>query len=243
MKLSALVTAVALCVAAPLLAACPAPTGTASPSAGGAYPVPTPIATIVTDDKAFAAFAKAIRHDLEAGATDKDPAVAKERLFVLAMLDALDEKWDEAIETLDKAAALETDPVGKTMLGLTIRVWSDAHSDTSPDAFQTAFDARLSAMKLDKVGDELVVLRTIAQSLTSADVCAQQVAQEVGPHVSNGAVSIDDAHAIVFMRYAAVRLVPVRVAIDETLGKHGIASAGGAAEAPVKTVAPESAAP
>ncbi|HEY4176901.1 MAG TPA: hypothetical protein VGM90_08720 [Kofleriaceae bacterium] len=241
MKISALVASVVLSVAAPLLAACPAPTGTTAPSAGGTYPVPTPIATIITDDKAFAAFAKSVRHDLEVGATDKDPAVAKERLFVLAMLDGLDNKWDQAIETLDKASALETDPIGKQMLGLTIRVWSDAQSDSSPDAFKAAFDARLSAMKLDQVGDELVVLRTLSQSLTSTDVCAQQVAQEVGPHVSQGTVGIDDAHAIVFMRYAAMRLVPVRLAIDETLNKHGIASAEGAA-APTETVAPDGAA-
>ncbi|HEY4057757.1 MAG TPA: hypothetical protein VGM39_14180 [Kofleriaceae bacterium] len=240
MKLSAVFTAVALAIA-PLITACPPAPVKGAQTSGGSYPVPTPIAKIVTDDASFAAFAKAIRPDLEAGTSDKDPSVAKERLFVLAMLDALDNKWDEAIDTLDKAAALMPDAVGKQMLGLTIRVWSDARSDSSPDAFQAAFDARLSAMKLDKIGDELVVLRTMSQSLTSVDMCAQQVAQEVGPHVASGNVGLDDAHAIVFMRYAALRIVPVRLAIDATLGKHGIASAEDGAP-PTETVAPDGAA-
>lgn len=50
------------------------------------------------------------------------------------------------------------------------------------------------------------MLRTMGQVFT-ADVCRQLVTEEVWPHVKDGTVGIEHAHAIVFQRYAVVRLV------------------------------------
>jgi hypothetical protein len=48
------------------------------------------------------------------------------------------------------------------------------------------------------------------------------VNQEVSPHVKDGTVDIEQAHAIVFQRYAVVRLVPIGSVIDEALAALGV---------------------
>jgi hypothetical protein len=65
------------------------------------------------------------------------------------------------------------------------------------------------------------MLRTMGQVFTP-DVCRQLLTQEVSPHVKDGLVGIDQVHAIVFQRYAVVRLVPVGKEIDEALGALGV---------------------
>lgn len=190
------------------------------------YPVPTPIASIVTDKAAFARFAKAVRPDLEKDVDHPDPAIAKSRLFVLSMLDALEDRWPEAIAALDKAATYESTPEGKTMLGLTLRVWNDARNISGGktydlDAFRVALDTRLTGLKLSELIEPLLVLRTMGQTFTPA-VCAELVAAEVGPRVVDGKVGIGDAHAIVFQRWAVVNLVPAGKVIDEVLAAKGI---------------------
>jgi hypothetical protein len=195
-----------------------------APSAA-VYPVPSPIASIVTDRIAFATFAKAVRPDLEKDIKNSDPTIAKSRLFVLAMLDALEDRWGDAVVALDKAALFETTPEGKAMLGLTLRVWNDARGISGGaadhDAFRVALDTRLTGLKLNELMEQLLVLRAMGQTFTP-EVCAELVATEVGPHVIDGKVGIDDAHAIVFQRFAVVNLVPVGKVIDEVLAAKGI---------------------
>jgi hypothetical protein len=55
-------------------------------------------------------------------------------------------------------------------------------------------------------------------------VCAQLIAEAVGPNVRAGAIGLDDAQAVVFQHYAVKRLVPVGATIDAVLGAHGIAT-------------------
>lgn len=183
------------------------------------YHVPAEVGTLVIDEAAFAKFAAEIRPDLERESSSKDPETAKARLFVLAMLDALDNKWPSALAFLDRVTALETKPEDKAMTGLTLRVWSDVGGDAAK--FRAAFDSRASRLPRDKLVEPLAMLRTMGQFFTP-DVCRQLVNQEVSPHVKDGTVGIDQVHAIVFQRYAVVRLVPVGPQIDEALGALGV---------------------
>jgi hypothetical protein len=185
----------------------------------GRYHVPADVGSIVVDDKAFAAFVAEARPDLERESKAKDPEVAKARLFVLAMLDGLDEKWASSLVYLDKVRDLEATPEDKAMTGLTLRVWIDAGGDAAK--YRAAFDARASTLPKDKLAEQLAMLRTMAQVFTP-DVCKQLVAQEVAPHVKDGTVDIEQAHAIVFQRYAVVRLLPVAKEIDAALGALGV---------------------
>jgi hypothetical protein len=199
----------------------PAPTPPPAPASPGRYPVPDPVGSIVNDAAAFAAFAAAVRPDLERDArTSTDPEIQKERWFVIAMLDALDGHLDAAIAALDRVAALETSPAAKAMIGLTLRVLADAGAGGA-EAYRRALEARVAALPIADLGPQLSTLRTMAQQF-SPEVCQQLVDREVGPHVEHGTVDIDQAHAIVFQRYAVLELVPVATVIDEVLGARGI---------------------
>lgn len=191
--------------------------------APGRYRVPADLGRLVVDAAAFAGFARAVRRDLEAEADTGGLAARKERLFLLSLLDALDDRWSSAVTRIDRIAAMETDPMAKSMTGLTIRVWADAraHGGDTPAAFHAALERRLAAMDLAAVRGPLSVLRAMGQTFTP-DVCRQLVVSEIAPRVQGGTVGVSELHAILFQRYAAVRLAPVGPVIDEVLGARGI---------------------
>ena len=189
------------------------------------YPVTGDVGRLVVDEAAFAALARPLRADMERDLAQfdiRDPESRKDRLFVLALLDALDDHWPEAVARIDRIAEIATKPAEKVMTGLTIRVWSDAlaHGGT-PDAFRAALERKVATMPIDLVRNDLSILRTMGQ-VFSPDTCRELVSKEIGPHVKDGALSFEQVQAIAFQRYAVVRLVPVGKAIDEVLGTHGI---------------------
>lgn len=188
--------------------------------------VPPQVGTLVVDDAAFAAFAGDVRHDVELDVRGLDPTSkrSKDERFVLAMLDALDDRWADAVAELDRLRDVETDPRAVAMTGLTIRVWADAraHGGDTIDAFRAALERAVASLPIDLVRADLGMLRAMGQSFTP-DVCRQLVDAEVGPHVRGGAVTdMQDIHAIVFQRYAVKRLVQVGPTIDAVLGAHHI---------------------
>ena len=122
-----------------LIAACgsapgPAPRPAVERPAQGAdhrYRV-TDAGRLVIDGAAFADLARRLRPDLErdlaAGAV-RDAEGQRDRWFVLALLDALDDRWDQAVANIDRAAALEADPADRAMIGSNSRCTSaDASS-------------------------------------------------------------------------------------------------------------------
>ena len=189
------------------------------------YPLTGPAGDLVVDAAAFARLAAPLRADMESDLARfdiREPESLKDRLFVLALLDALDNRWPAALARIDQIAAAETKPASKAMTGLTIRVWTDAiaHGGDA-DAFRAALERKLATMPIDLVRDDLSTLRTMAQVFTP-DVCRQLVESEIGRHLDSGALSLVQAEAIAFQRYAVVRLVPVAGAIDKALAARDI---------------------
>jgi hypothetical protein len=189
------------------------------------YPLSGSAGDLVVDAAAFAKLAAPLRADMESDLARfdiREPESLKDRLFVLALLDALDDRWPAALARIDQIAAVETKPANKAMTGLTIRIWTDAIAHGGDlDAFRAALERKLATMPIDLVRDDLSTLRTMAQVFTP-DVCRQLVESEIGRHIANGALSLEQAQAIAFQRYAVVRLVPVARAIDTALGALGI---------------------
>jgi hypothetical protein len=142
---------------------------------------------------------------------------------VLAMLDALEDRWSAAVAKLDRIRAVEPDPVKALMTGLSIRIGAEARArgSASPDSYAGALERALSSLPLDQVRDELAMLRAMGQTFTP-EVCRELVAEAIGPRVRDGTVGFDDARTIVFQRYAAVVLAPVGSVIDRVLAAHGI---------------------
>src|ERR1044071_8880494 len=69
------------------------------------YPVTGDVGRLVTDATAFAALARPLRADVERDLAQfdiRDPESLKSRLFVLALLDALDDHWPEALAPIDR---------------------------------------------------------------------------------------------------------------------------------------------
>jgi hypothetical protein len=205
-----------------LVASCGATTG----HAPFTYPVPPQVGALVVDDAAFASFSRDLRHDLELDLRGLNPTSkrSKDERFVLSMLDALDDRWADAVAELDKLRDVETDARANAMTGLTIRVWNDAraHGGDTPEAFRAALERAIASLPIDLVRRDLGMLRAMGQTFTP-EVCRQLVDAEVGPHVRGGAVGdVQDLWAIVFQRYAVKRLVQVGPTIDAVLGAHGI---------------------
>jgi hypothetical protein len=214
------------CVVIAVLVACggaaPPPPAPAAP-AEHRYAVPAEVGALVVDDAGFAAFARALRRDAEADlATATNPRFIQDRRFVLALLDALDERWPEAVAEVERVRALETDARTRAMTGLTIRVWADALArGGTPDAFAAALERRVDELPLDLVRDELATLRTMGQ-VFSPETCKRLVDDAV--RVQAGTIGFDDAQGVAFQRYAVKRLVPVGPVIDRVLGARGIAA-------------------
>jgi hypothetical protein len=189
------------------------------------YPLTGRAGDLVVDAAAFAKLAGKLRTDMESDLARfdiREPESLKDRLFVIALLDALDNRWPAALARIDQIAAVETKPANKAMTGLTIRVWTDAiaHGGDAA-AFHAALERKLATMPIDLVRDDLSTLRTMAQVFTP-DVCRQLVESEIGRHITNNSLSLEQAQAIAFQRYAVVRLVPVAPAIDKALAARGI---------------------
>jgi len=208
-----------------VVAACGgAPAHPAAPTAHR-YPVPTPVSQLLVDDASFAPLATALRRDTEADLAGPLPDVktTTDRRFTLALLDALDDRWADAVAELDKIRAIEPDPRAKVMTGLTIRIWADArsHGGETPAAFHAALERMIATLPVTLVKDDLTMLRTIGQVFT-VEVCRKLVDDHIKPVA--GTISPDDAQAIAFQRYAVERLVPVGGDIDAVLEAHGIAA-------------------
>jgi hypothetical protein len=210
-----------------VIAACrPAPQTAVERPAQGVdhrYPVADP-GRLVIDGAAFAELAQRLRPDLDrdlANRAVRDDG-QRDRWFLRALLDALDDHWDRAVADIDRAAALETNPADRAMTGLTIRVWADAIAHGGGvEAFRAALERKLSTMPIDLVRGQLSMLRTMGQ-VFSPDMCRKLVDDEIGAHLDHGALSLEQAQAVAFQRYAVVRLVPVGAVIDQVLGARGI---------------------
>jgi hypothetical protein len=195
------------------------PATTAAPR----YPVPPRVGDLAIDAALFARFAEPVRREAEAAVRLRGDAAAKDALFVLAMLDALADRWPAAVAALDRIRAVEPDPVKAAMTGLSIRVGADAraHGGVTSDGYAAALERNLAALPFDRVRDELAMLRAMGQTFTP-EVCRDLLDEAVGPHVRAGAIGFDDVGTVVFQRYAAVELSPVGAVIDRVLAAHGV---------------------
>jgi len=179
------------------------------------YRVPADVGVLVSDRAAFARFAGDLRAGVERDLPAATGEAKKDRLFTLALLDALDGHWPAAVAHLDQIAALETSPSARAMRGLTIRIFAEGGD------VRAAMEHQLAQLPIELVRDQLAMLRTMAQVFTPA-VCRQLVVENV--KARDGRVSFDDAQAIAFQRYAVVYLVPAAPIIEKVLADHAIGS-------------------
>jgi len=178
---------------------------------------------LVVDAAAFSELARVLRADLEhdlATYDIRDVEITKDHLFNLAILDALDGKWDSANARLDRASALEQKPAQRAMMGLTIRVWAAAIAAGRDDAtgFREALEKKLASMNIELVRDELRQLVTLS-GLVTPQFCQGVVDLQIGPSARKGPISLDEAEGILFQRWMYLRVIPVAPSIPEVVNR------------------------
>ena len=95
------------------------------------YPIATSASELLQDDAAFAAFAAAVRADLENDLNRyqlDDTATLQDWYGALANLAILDGRWDRAVGYLDRVTALEEKEAARLTGGQTVRALAAAHA-------------------------------------------------------------------------------------------------------------------
>jgi hypothetical protein len=183
------------------------------------YAVPAEPGLLVVDAAVFARFARDLRAGVEGELARhdlRDPAALRERLFTLALLDALDDRWDAALADIDRIVPLAATENDRIMTGLTIRVWHDARAHGGD--FRAALERKLATMPVAKVRGELEMLQAMGQQF-SPETCRRLIDEAFGEEAKRGSLPLAPAQAVAFQRYAVVNLVPVGKDIDEVVGK------------------------
>jgi hypothetical protein len=193
------------------------------------YAVPPEVERLLVDEAAFGAFARELRRDVEADVAQGaalDRSTRRDRLFDLALLDALDGNWELAVTRLDTIAAEEPDPAAKVMTGLTIRVWADARRAGGDlhAAFAAVLEERVRHMPYELLKEPFAMLREMGK-VFSREYCQQLVREFAGAEAKTGSLSLEKADAVLFQRYVVVNLVPVGAetfaVMDRVIVAHG----------------------
>ena len=115
------------------------------------YPVTGNVEQLVREDAAFANFAKSVRRDIESTLAQyeiADKSVERQQLNVLAALDYLEGRYDDATKRIAQIRALQEKPADKLLSGLQVRAMIAAGKtapDRSSDAWRKAVGDTITA--------------------------------------------------------------------------------------------------
>ncbi|MEP7274812.1 MAG: S8 family serine peptidase [Betaproteobacteria bacterium] len=192
------------------------------------YAVDGKLDTIVRDDARFRAFAKALRRDNESVLAQydiADKATLRQLLGVIARLDYLEGRYDEALGNLAKIKALEDKPADKLLSGLSMRAMIAAErkvGNRSSDAYRAEV-GRLITAELATVPYD-VVQNEVKEAKASAEIASEALAlgylrEAVQPTVDKaGSLSSDLAPILVNARYRIVAVLPAKEALVASFG-------------------------
>lgn len=185
------------------------------------YKVEGPLEDVVRNDAAFRKFAAEVRRDNEsvlAGYDIADKAAQRQLLVVLAILDFLEGRYDEAGRRSEAVRALEEKPSDKLVSGLALRAMVAAQKKTgniTSDAYRKEFGrivaAELKALPYAVVENDIKGAKSSAELLGEALILGN-VRDRLQPVVTKagGVLSSDLAPALVSSRYALLARLPVR---------------------------------
>lgn len=184
------------------------------------YKVDGKLDDIVTDDAKFKAFAKDVRRDTESVLAQyeiADKAMLRQFLGVIARLDYLDGRYDDALKGLARIRDLEDKPADKLLSGLSLRAMIAAErkaGNRTADAYRAEVNrlmsAELNGMPYDVVQNE------VKEGKASAEIVSEALAlgylrEAIQPTVDKaGALSSDLAPVLVNARYRIVAVLPLK---------------------------------
>lgn len=185
------------------------------------YKVEGKLEDLVRDEAAFRRFTAQVRRDREsvlARYDIADKAEQRQLLGVLAQLDFLEGRYDDAAKRIDQIRALEEKPADKLTSGMQLRAMIAAQrrvGDTTSAAYRAEVE-RLIAAEL-KTLPYAVVENNVKGAKTGAEIIGESlvlgnVRDRLQPVVekAGGEISSDLAPGIIGARYALVARLPLK---------------------------------
>ncbi len=195
------------------------------------YPIDTSASELLQDEERFAAFAAAVRADLE-NDLDRyqldDTATLQSWYGTLANLAVLEGDWDRAVIYLDKVSNLESKEAARLTGGQTVRALADAHSALGPDPgpealraeFRTQFAGRIEPLPWDVVQDTIEQNKGRAEYLNE-NLLLGIVQANMDPVVAkSGEIGSDLARGLVGMKVAMTTIIPIREELVAVYGNY-----------------------
>jgi subtilisin family serine protease len=190
------------------------------------YPVTGEVEKIVRDDAAFAAFARDVRRDTESVLAQYeigDKSVERQLLGTLAVLDYLENKYDDALKRTAQIRALQEKPADKLLSGMQMRSMIAASRivpDRSSNVWKTNFSElmmrELNAMPYEVIGNDIKGAKARFETLGEALVMGG-VREVLQPTVAKtGALSSDLAPRVVSARYGLQVNLPLKKTMVDT---------------------------
>ncbi|MFS8085811.1 MAG: S8 family serine peptidase, partial [Acidobacteriota bacterium] len=191
------------------------------------YPVSGQLEHVVRDAAAFAGLAAAVRRDTEAVLAQydiADKAAQRQLLGVLAQLDYLEGKYDDALKRTAEIRALQDKPADKLLSGYQMRAMIAARqvsADTTTEAWRkavaAAIGAELKTMPYEVIANDVKSSKgrfeTLGETLLLGGV--REVLQ---PTVDKtGALSSDLAPRVIGARYGLNVSLPLKQTLIEVL--------------------------
>jgi subtilisin family serine protease len=185
------------------------------------YPVDGTASALFADDAAFAAFAAAVREDLERDLATyalDDAATLKSWYGTLANLAMLDGRWDDVRRYLARSRALETKDAARITAGQVGEALALAHEQTGAGSdtpelrrvFREELARRVDAWPWDVVQDEVESRKGRAEYL-SANLIVGAVQMQFDPVVArSGELGSDLARSLVSMKTAERLILPLK---------------------------------
>jgi len=194
------------------------------------YSIKGNVEDLVQSEEAFRPFAAEVRKNVESVLRDydvEDAATRRGLLGVLASLDLLEGRDEDARRRLGEIQALEEKPAAKALSGLISgailearRSVPDRQSPGYRQAVYRALKRGLDGLPFDVVQNDLKSMRATVEIMT-APLVIGQIRSTYDPVVAKtGALSSDLANLLPNRRVMLVEWIPLKATLDEVLGAY-----------------------
>ena len=194
------------------------------------YAVDSRLDVIVTNDAKFRAFAKDVRRDTESVLAQydiADKATLRQLLGVIARLDYLEGRYDDALKDVARIKELEEKPADKLLSGMSMRAMIAAErqvGNRTSDAYRAEVSrliaADLASMPYDVVQNEVKEAKA-GNEVASEALALGYLREAVQPTVDKaGALSSDLAPIVVNARYRIVAQIPLKEPVVAALSAY-----------------------
>ncbi len=195
------------------------------------YPISGTVSELLDDRQALADLRQQYRADLESDLAKyeiKDTATLQGKYNVLATLDVIDGRNDEALKLLGEVAAMEDKEASRLTKGMTTRALLAA-KDLLPenftqqqlaDAFRTELEAYVNQLPYEVVQDHMKSAKGRAEYM-SENLLRGVVQSRLDPAVeATGEMTAGQAGTVIGIRYSLDEILPLNPVVADIYGQY-----------------------